>query len=170
MVIYILIFAGWVAVWYRPTMANYNLFGLIIALWLLLSVGLAAAIAPQFSREALLTCLAYSALYLIVGAGIMLWRRKHLGAPTDTELLPKIDADKIFSDGSKLFVRFLWPIWAFSAVIFILIIPITTGQGIRGALAGLLIVLLTAAGPFVPLVIGWVVLKIIAFIRGPDAP
>lgn len=169
MVIYLLIFFGWVSLWFRPTAATFNLFGLIIALWLAFGVGLVGAFAPIAFKDAMLSWIAYMAVYLLVGAVIMTWRRRELGITDRGELLPTIDADKVLRDWWRLIAVQLWPIWLIGAVVLMGVVPLTTGQGLIGVAWGFLIAVSIFATPFFPILLLWLILKIIALIRGPKS-
>ena len=166
MLVYLLIFFGWVSLWFRPTAATFNLFGLIVALWLILGGLLAGVLVPQAFKDAMLMWVAYMAIYLLVGAAIMTWRRRELGITERSELLPTIDADKVVRESWHLIALQHWPIWLIGAAV-LMIAPLISGQGLIGVGWGLLIAVCIFATPFVPILLLWLILKIIALIRGP---
>lgn len=87
---YLMILFGWVMLWFIPRPRTLNAFGLVLALWLLVTSAFASALVPATFLQSMIWWTIYMAVYLVVGAGIMLWRYDKVApAKDDSLLLPK---------------------------------------------------------------------------------
>jgi hypothetical protein len=85
---YLIMLVGWVATWVRPRADVFNLFGLILALWLALGVAISSSVVPQSFGAASLSWVVHMAVYLLVGAGIMAWKKREGVSAATPNILP----------------------------------------------------------------------------------
>ena len=150
---YMLILFGWAMLWFSPRPQTLNLFGLILAVWMLLGAAIAGALLPEALVPSLTSWTMHMAAFLAVGAAIMLWRRDKVAASEDDRLmLPRGRLEPIFRKNIGVVLRYLVPIWVIGAIIMAAIF-VFQGYGFRALPSALLFALLMAAVPLAPLAI-----------------
>lgn len=166
MIPYLIMFVGWSALWFSPRESLLNLGALVLALWLLMSSALIGALAPEHLRASVFWAVAHVAAFLVVGAGIVWWRKRQGVAVADAEF-PLASASNIelaVVQSLQTIVRITLPFTAVLAIVFAGT-AIWRGDGLEGAVRGVVLAFLLALIPLAPVGILWVVARIIRFIR-----
>jgi len=117
--------------WFSPRSQTFNLFGLLIAIWLLVGSAIAGALLPETILESMKWWTIYMATYLAIGAAILLWRKDRAPASTDDHLmLPRRRLAPAIWNSFSTTARYILPIWAIFAVVMAAVF-FAQGQGLR---------------------------------------